>query len=376
MDRPLMATDQSKLYTGLGLATGTVLTSGNINTAGNGDAVVWQASTGTPVLTTRQLGGLQGNGVELDSTATTEVMRVDLASGSGTADATEDSPAIWLHVVYKPTNQPAVADHPFAMLRSTTGFCGYAYHSVTTAPVNGIQFRGAANTTLTSALTTSPTFSAASGNTPALVAGDVYQIDLCIHRGSSATTGRVQGRVRSLSNPGTWNGGNEYYFDTGYTVNTGVDLLRYTRFYKAIAGSTIVDAQFTDIRWGSRNAPVTSLDKTLAIGNFFTGAPPAINIGDTGKTYLIETVATPGVGGALTFSIAQTAGTAITPVLKASTATSRIWMVAQASGASTTYRVTVSEAGGSTVTQDYVVPAADVASRQFQRLVWSGSAWV
>lgn len=367
-----MATDQKKVWTGLGLAPGTVLTSGNINTAGNGDNQQWIVPTGSPVLTTRQPGGTQGNGVELDSTVTTEVMRVDFNSGSSNSDSSQDAALIWLHFKYKPTNNPATADHALVLARSASAAAGNIYHSVTTATAFGIQFRNSLNATITSALTGSPTFSNASGKTAALVTGDVYEIDFAVHQGGSSSTGRIQGRVKSVSNPGTWNGGVEHYFDTGYTVNTATDLMRYFRFYKPVAGSTLVDAQFTELEWGTKVTPVTSLDKTLSIANFRSLSPPAIDDGDSGPLYAINPVGTAIIGGALTYTMqAQVSGPAQTPLQRAT----NFWTVTQDSNVRV-YRVLVSEAGNaSTATMDFTVPVASALSGQYRRRVWNGTVW-
>lgn len=340
--------DVIRSWSSLGVPSGDVLSSGNINAPGNGDPITWQTPTGTPTLIARRPGGVAGEaGFGLSSDVATEIMRLDLRYADLTAGDAYGQAVRW---IFTPPAPPSGADTALAIGRSSSAFSGYLYWTTT----GTLKIRNAAIATVTSSLTGSPTFSAATSETPALVTGHSYLIDLALIRSVSSpstSNGRIMARVRSLTAPGVWNGGAEWFFDTGYTVNVHTDLQQYWRFGKPLGVGTFAEAMFAGIRWRNITAPETSLTKTASIANFLQATGPLVNTGDTGSGYLIQAIGSPSGGGTLSYGIVQTAGVTTSPILIGEGA----WLIDQGSAA-LEYDVTVTETGGTATVQHYVVP--------------------
>lgn len=330
-------------WTGVALADGTVLTSANTNTAGNGDAVVYQALTGTATRVTRQ--ETNGNGLEITDTSGGGLARLDTATiSSGAA-------CVAIQGIYKAPATPTGGGVYFFHGRNanaTPAFSGNANHTAS----GFIEFRNASDSVATSTVSGSAT----TARTPALVTNDYYQVDLALILNTSTTpstsNGRILGRVRSLSAPGTWNSGSEFWFDSGYTANVTADVTNLFRFGKVVTTAATGTYRLLNVQWRDLATPNTSLTKTSAITNFVQVAGPTISSTGTGK-YPIVAVGTPVVGGALSYSITQTGGT----THAATTPAPGVYVVDQDTSAATTYDVTVTETGGGSTTSTYTVPA-------------------
>ncbi len=275
-----------KAYTGLGIPAGTPITSGNVNSPGSGDTVSLPVVTGTPTLTTTRPNDVRGtSGFVIGSDTTTEVVRFDLDHA-----ANADGQAIQFKMT--PGGNPTNADWPIVMSRSASNFNGYVYHQATTSPAGALAARSAAGTNVSSSVSGSSTV----GYTPAL-GTDTYRVDFCLMRNTlttpSTSNGRIMMRVRNLTNPTSWNGGSEFYLDTGYTTNVLTDQGSYLRFGKALAGSLFPDAIITDLRWKDIATPVTSLTKTAAIGNFLGDPSVTVSVTGDGNADALAAASTP-----------------------------------------------------------------------------------
>jgi hypothetical protein len=340
------------LWTGLGVAEGTTVTSGNINTTGNGDTMSFVATSGTITRVFDRDAG--GNGIDINGSAGS-LGRLDTPTIAGGAECMAVQ---FLYVAGTPTTD----DDNLIVGRNanaTPAFSGFLEHRTDATLI---------------AQNSAGSLIAASA-TPALVAANVYQIDYAIIRNTlttpSTSNGRVLLRVRSITAPGTWNGGAEFFHDTGYTVNVTVDKTNIFRWGKT--GTACAHAFKTwNFAWKDLASPNTSTVKADAITNFVQSTGPTVSTTGTGK-YPIVNVGTAVVGGALSYSITQTGGTthaATTPV-------AGVYLVDQDSSAATTYDVTVSEVGGGSTITTHTVPAASTTtSGQFRRRKRVAGAWV
>jgi hypothetical protein len=332
-------------WTGLALADGTTITSANLNTAGNGDAMVYQSIIGAATRVARQ--ETHGNGFEITGTTIGDSARTDTATVSSGASGFAAS------CVYQAPSTPGTVGNYFLLGRNsnaTAATSGNVQHTTS----NFIEFRTAADAVATSAVSGSAT----TARTPALVSGDDYQVDTCLILNTtttpSTTNGRILGRVQSISAPGTWNGGVEFWFDSGYTTNVTTDPTNLWRTGKVLTTGTVGLFRLLNLKWRDVTTPNTSLTKTNAITNFVTVTGPTVSSTGTGK-YPIIAIGTPVVAGALSYSISQTGGTthaATQPVSGVG-----IFLVDQDSSSATTYDVTITETGGGSTVSTYTVPA-------------------
>jgi hypothetical protein len=330
-------------WTGLALADGTTITSGNLNTAGNGDAMVFQSIIGAATRVSRQ--ETHGNGFEITGTTIGDSARTD------TATVTSGATCMSASCVYQAPSAPGTVGNYFLLARNanaTAATSGNVQHTTS----NFIEFRTAADAVATSAVSGSAT----TARTPALVSGDDYQVDAALILNTTTTpstsNGRILGRVQSISAPGTWNGGVEFWFDSGYTTNVTTDVTNLWRTGKVLTTGTVGLFRLLNLKWRDVTTPNTSLTKANAITNFVTTAGPTVSSTGTGK-YPIIAIGTPVVAGALSYSISQTGGT----VHAATTPLPGIYLVDQDASSATTYDVTVSETGGGSTVTTYTVPA-------------------
>lgn len=189
-------------WTGDGLADGTVLTSANVNTAGNGATVSGAFTTGTATMVT------EGHGFRIEATSTTAVRRLD-CTVTGTSIRTQ------LKLTVKAL--PASASTYLQTFRDSSANMAILYMG-TSGTIGLIANAG--------------TFPSGAP-TPAVAVNDTVLIDMVVAQSPSPTTtnGRIFYRVKNLTNP-TWNTTGEFFFDTGYTVNVGMNAFAMVRFGK------------------------------------------------------------------------------------------------------------------------------------------------
>lgn len=342
-----MATNEYA-WTGLAVGDGVAVTSANINNGGNGDTLAW-ATAGTAGTYLYSHSGL-GDGVSITGVATT-VARLDTPSNLNELGAYQ--------CVFVASAPPTTANADVIAARNATGFMAHIYHSTT----------GAFLVANASAATQT------GGTSPATVNGHAYQLDLAVMYGTTTTSGRIIARIRSLTAPTVWNGGSEFYLDTGYTVNAGTTQSAQARIGKVGSASVTPEFKILNLRWKDSDTPNTSTTKSSAILNFLGVSGPSITSATSGDYYVMQVAAAAGAGGALTYSIAQTSGTAQTPVLLGP----GVWRVTRNASGPLGYTVTVTEAGGGSTTSTFVVPQAVTAqsfSGQFRRRVLTNGVLV
>lgn len=332
-------------WTGLGMPDGADFTDANSNTPGNGDTVatgISKAAGTTGFIKYARPGSPAGPGLSIQGIVN-DTLRIDPINPAAIGHA--------IRFVYTPSDVITTVECAIATSRNNNAAptnSGYIFDEIGTN-VGKLGFRGPSGGDLFSA--------------PALIRPNSYQIDWCLLMNTSTTpttaNGRQLGRVRNLTNPAAWNGGVEYYFDTGYVANVTTDLQERWRLGKPTPGCVMAQSYFSNIRWRDISALTvnTSTVKANAIQNFVQDAGPAITTTGTGEHYTIRAVSTPLVGGALTYTITQLSGVAQTPV----NLSPGIWIVDSDTTAPLSYSVTVSEAGGSSSTVIYNVPVANTA---------------
>lgn len=106
-------------------------------------------------------------------------------------------------------------------------------------------------------------------------------------------------------------------------------------------------------------------------------ATPLVMSSTDRLSYLITAVATPTAGGAMSYAISQTAGTAVTPT---SIGTGQ-WEVTPHPTSAGTYKVTASEVGGSSSSGSVTVPSATstpavTTSYEVEMVYFTGAAFV
>lgn len=248
-------------WTGDAVANGTAVTTGNVNTAGNGDTVAFNSS-GT-------FTAAYGEGLEVTGAAAA-IARLDLAYTAGKGAVGQ--------IFYRPWQQPVGAAEILFLFRSASATAGSVVHR----PSGELTFQNSANA------------QNAAYNSPALIVGHLYQIDVVAALSASPTTsnGRMFYRVRDLTDP-TWNTTGEFFIDTGYTLNLGtVDLSnarvgRVSNASGAIATGT--PSAFSQIGWDAATVS-TSTDPTIAKSHFM--AAPAANTPPTASAGTDQAVAT------------------------------------------------------------------------------------
>lgn len=348
-------------WTGTGLASGTVLDNTNINAAGNGTgSLIFQALSGGATRTTIQ--EANGSGVEITGPAGS-LARLDTSAIAGGAVCMAVS------FRYRAPATPTT-DHEYLIVgRNANATPASTSHVVHTMTTNLIEFRNAANTVV------------AGGQSPALTSGQYYDVDMAVLVNTTATpttsNGRIIGRVVALNNA-NWvsTGVNEFFVDTGYTVNVTVDNTNLFRTGKAATAGAVGTFRFLNLRWRDLATPSTSTTKSNAITNFAVAVsnPPTISTTGTGAYYLLYGVGTAGAGGALSYSIVQNAGNPQTPVNLAP----GIYRVTQDPNGSLTYTITVTEAGNGDTSTTHVVPAGSAGgvSGTFRRQMLIGGVLV
>lgn len=244
-------------WTGLGLSSGTVLDAGNINTAGNGTGTLtFQALTGAATRTTIQ--EANGNGVEINAPAGT-LARLDTVAVAGGAEC------MAVRFVYKcPASAPTTGANYLALGRNANGTpasSGNVQHTTS----GTIEFRTAADAVA------STSGGSPFGISPTLVGGDYYLIDmgLVLNTLTTPTTsnGRIIGRVQSLSAPGSWNSGSDYFFDSGYTSNVTTDKTNLFRTGHVITTGGVGTFRLLNLKWRDLTTPDTDLAKGSALSN-------------------------------------------------------------------------------------------------------------
>ena len=183
------------VWTGNGLADGTLITSGNVNEPGNhiGGGVTWTAGATGVTLTTegdgyRVVAPSGGDGrVRGDIDASTHSLRVQ-------AILTVDATPTGGHQGFFNVRSASDGNMGWLQLRSDMRLSVYISTSITAA------------------------------HSPALALGDRVLIDavFALHDLPSTSNGRVLYRARNLTNP-NWNSTGEFFWDSGYALNLGVN---------------------------------------------------------------------------------------------------------------------------------------------------------
>ena len=336
-------------WTGLGLADNVTLDNTNLNTTGNGTGtLVYQALSGGATRVTEQ--SANGNGVTIVGPAGS-LARLDTSTIAGGEEC------MAVDFVYKAPATPTVDHHFMIVGRNANATPASTFHIAhTTAGV--FEFRNSGNTVVSG------------GASPAPVTGDYYRFSGAVIRNTLTTpttsNGRIIGRIRSVTAPGTWNSGAEFYIDTGYTVNVTVDKTNLFRTGKAATAGQVNSHDLLNLRWRDLATPDTSTTKANAITNLVQDSGPTISTTGTGAYYVVYAVGTAVSGGGLSYTITQTGGTTTTPTMIGSN--SGIWRIVQSSAGALTYDVQVSESGAGSTTTTVTVPAAStLTSGQFRR---------
>lgn len=350
-------------WSGAALPSGTVLDGTNTNAEGNGDGMVFQALSGGATRTTIQESN--GNGVAIVGPAGS-LARLDTATFAGGAELSA------IQGVYQcPATVPTGGGHYFFHGRNANATAAFIGNTQYTAS-GFIEFRNASDAVVTSSISGSAT----TARTPALVAGNYYKVDAAyiLNTLTTPTTsnGRIIGRVNSITAPGTWNGGAEWWFDSGYTVNVTVDKGNMFRTGKVITTADVAAFRLLNLAWKFSSTVDTSTVKANSVSNFVQASGPTIVTTGTGAHYIIYQVGTATQGGALTYTITQTSGTTQAPVSIAP----GIWRVDQDTAGPLNYQITVAETGAGSTVNTVVVPAiTPVSSGQFRRQVRIGGTW-
>lgn len=347
-------------WSGLGMADGADFTDANSNTPGNGDTVATGITKGTGTtgyIRYARPGSPAGPGLSI-SGISGDTLRIDPINPAAIGHS--------IRFVYTPSDVISGVECSIVTSRNnnaTPSNSGYIFDEIGTG-VGKLGFRGPSGGDLYSS--------------PALIRPNSYQIDWSLLMNTTTTptvtNGRQIGRVRNLTNPASWNSGNEYFFDTGYVANVTTDLQERWRLGKPTPTAVMAQSYFSNIRWRDISALTvnTSTVKANAITNFVQDAGPAIATTGTGEHYVLRATSTPLVGGALTYSITQLSGVAQTPVLLSP----GVWIVDADATAPLAYSVTVSEAGGSSSTITINVPTASTAvGGQFQVVQRVAGVW-
>lgn len=132
----------------------------------------------------------------------------------------------------------------------------------------------------------------------------------------------------------------------------------------------------TDHRFGSNGAASGTqlyLDD-LAVHDTWVRSiasdPPTLDAPDLDDAVIVTATATAGGGGALSYSISQLTGTTIAPV----NISLGVWAIPRDTTAATTYRITVTETGGGTDTEDIIVAKVG-DSGGYEIVVKVGGTW-
>lgn len=347
-------------WSGLGIADGADFTDANSNTPGNGDTVatgITKAAGTTGFIRYARPGSPAGPGLSIQGISG-DTLRIDPINPAAIGHA--------IRFVYTPSDVISGVECSIVTSRNNNAVpsnSGYIFDEIGTG-VGKLGFRGPSGGDLYSS--------------PALIRPNSYQIDWCLLMNTATTptvsNGRQIGRVRNLTNPASWNGGAEYFFDTGYVANVTTDLQERWRLGKPTPTAVMAQSYFSNIRWRDISALTvnTSTVKANAITNFVQDAGPAIATTGTGEHYVLRATSTPLVGGALTYSITQLSGVAQTPVLLSP----GVWIVDADATAPLVYSVTVSESGGNSSTVTINVPTASTAvGGQFQVVQRVAGVW-
>lgn len=336
-------------WDGMGLPDGTTVDATNINAAGNGTGTMVHNAGAAPATKVTSRNTI-GNGLAID--------------GSGGGVARQDTNAISggvacmaIQAIYVPTGAPTTADDDLFIGRNANASPGFT--SYLKRKTNGtIEARNATNAAFTGSASV------------ALNNAHAYQLDFATILNTSTTpttsNGRIIARVRDLTDASSWNGGVEFFVDSGYAVNVNTDLPNQYRVGKLNTSSLHPAFKLVAIKWRDLATPDTSTVKANAITNFVQVTGPTITTTNTGTFYNIWAIGS----GSPTYAIAQTGGNPYTPVL----IKPGVWQVQQDTAGTRTYVVTVTD--GSDTTLTVVVPQAGGTSGQFRRQVQLGGVLV
>lgn len=336
-----MAAIQNR-WTGDGLPNGTALSSSNVNTAGNG-ATVKLSMSGAATATT------EGHGARIVAPTTSDIARFDAVLTAAT------KALVTQQIITLPTVTGAVPVM-LAVRAGTTTVGSMAY-----ASDGGLS------------LLASGSYIGAS-RPPTLPAGSRVLLDVVAALSAAPTTtnGRLFWRVRNLSNA-AWNGGADFFYDSGYTLDLGVADLTEVRF----GGTTGVYASpgllIEGIGWQTATVNPADTSREAASAYFadapdFNAAPTVTLPGPVTATagqqvQISATVADPDGDPITTSWTVVAAESSDTPTLTgASTAT--VSLTAPAAGNVVVLRCTVTDSGGKTAsaTTEVRVPLAGSAA--------------
>lgn len=178
--------------------------------------------------------------------------------------------------------------------------------------------------------------------TTVLDASTEYDVALWVEEGTTTTNGKIKA--------GFYLKGSPTPLETVYSAtnrNTGTADLTVVRFGKIGASTWAGTLPFDNLQ---------AADTYTDLPTTTVAAPTIVLL--TGFRYVVNAgTSTPGAGGGLTFSTTNISG----PTLTYDTIGGGFGFIPHAT-LPATYRITVSEAGGGTATQDVVIPAAAATS--------------
>ena len=247
-------------WTGNGVADGTAVSAANVNTAGNGDTVAY-ATSGTVT-------AVYGEGIEITAAAG-GIARLDLTLPTAGKFARGQ-------VFFRPGAAAVAAAENLLLFRGTGG-TNVAVLLTTTGRL-----------ILANAANVQP----AATQSPVLTMGTLYQIDLVCALDAtapSATNGRAFYRVRAIGDT-AWNGGADFFYDSGYTFNAGTADMNVARVGRVSnpSGAMTVPSKWSSIGWDSQTIN-TSTDPGVTQSQFM--APPGANSAPTASAGVNRTVA-------------------------------------------------------------------------------------